>query len=140
MRKELVQDYLMRARIRIRALEFFRSEGDHADVVREAQEVVELLLKALMMRMGLDVPKVHDVSRAMEVHRDLFPPLIREEMPFIRRLSRDLRKERELAFYGAHDWIPGQEYTDEDSARLLGEVRRLASLVEEAVRLLDEAG
>jgi len=58
----LIRDYLKRAEIRLQSLEFFLEAGDYPDVIREAQEVVELLLKALLRWAGLDIPKVHDVS------------------------------------------------------------------------------
>ncbi|MGQ9623722.1 MAG: HEPN domain-containing protein [Candidatus Caldatribacteriaceae bacterium] len=55
--KRLVRDYLNRAEKRLKILKIL--EGDYPDVVRESQEVVELLLKALLMEVGLDVPKAH---------------------------------------------------------------------------------
>jgi HEPN domain-containing protein len=54
-------------------LEFLKNEGAYADVVREAQEVVELMLKGLTLYYGLDVPKVHDVSRFIEENINVFP-------------------------------------------------------------------
>jgi HEPN domain-containing protein len=62
MKSALIKDYLFRAEKRIKMLEFLKQEKDYADVVREAQEVVELLLKALILAVGLEIPKVHDVS------------------------------------------------------------------------------
>jgi HEPN domain-containing protein len=52
MKSALIKDYLFRAEKRIKMLEFLKQEKDYADVVREAQEVVELLLKALILAVG----------------------------------------------------------------------------------------
>lgn len=115
MRKRLVSHYLFRAEKRIKSLYFLPEEKDYADVVREAQEVVELLLKALLLYAGLSVPKFHDVTKFIEENMDFFSDNLRNNFNEIRRISRRLRKEREIAFYGAEDWIPSEEYTIEDA-------------------------
>ncbi len=43
----LAQSYLFKARKRLKALVVLLEEEDYSDVVREAQEVVELALKRL---------------------------------------------------------------------------------------------
>ncbi|MDL1957726.1 MAG: HEPN domain-containing protein [Candidatus Desulfofervidus auxilii] len=136
MRHKLIQDYLFRAEKRIKMLEFLKNEQDYADVVREAQEVVELLLKALIMSVGLEIPKVHDVSGYIGNHLEFFPEVIKKNFEKIRYISRELRKERELAFYGAHDWIPGEEYTLEEAERAINWAKELLELVKEAIHIL----
>lgn len=118
-RIRLVKDYLFRAEKRIKALEFLKSEQDYADVVREAQEVVELLLKALIMAFGLEVPKMLDVSKFIELNLEAFPLVIRENLDRIKEISRKLRKERELSFYGLEDWIPSEEYTLDEAEQAI---------------------
>ena len=44
--KNLAEDYLKRAAIRLKAVEVLLNYKSYADVVRESQEVVELALKA----------------------------------------------------------------------------------------------
>jgi Uncharacterized conserved protein related to C-terminal domain of eukaryotic chaperone, SACSIN len=107
-KRKLAKDYLERSKVRLKMLEFLKNEGAYADVVREAQEVVELMLKGHILYYGLDVPKVHDVSRFIEENIDVFPEKIKENFPKIKQISRYLRKERELAFYGLSDWIPSE--------------------------------
>ena len=46
--KNLAEDYLKRAAIRLKAVEVLLNYKSYADVVRESQEVVELALKALL--------------------------------------------------------------------------------------------
>lgn len=115
----LIQDYLKRAQKRLLMLQYLMELEDYPDVVREAQEVVELLLKALIMSVGLEVPKVHDLSKFLEKHESFFPKVIRENIETIKKISRNLRKERELSFYGALDWIPSEEYTLNEAEQAL---------------------
>jgi len=135
-RFKLVKDYLLRAEKRIKALEFLRSEGAYADVVRESQEVVELLLKGLIMAYGLEVPKVHEVSKYIENNLDAFPSVIRENISKIKEISRSLRKERELAFYGLEDWIPLEEYNIEEADKAIDWAKEIKSIVEKALELV----
>ncbi|GAB6078463.1 HEPN domain-containing protein [Hydrogenobaculum acidophilum] len=132
-RARLVKDYLIRSEKRIKALEFLKSEQDYADVVREAQEVVELLLKALIMAYGLDIPKVHDVSKFIEENINVFPDIIRSNISNIKQISRTLRKEREIAFYGMEDFIPSEEYTKEDAESAISWVKEIKGIVEKAL-------
>ena len=89
----LAEDYLERASIRLRVLEVYYAEGDYADVVREAQEVVELVLKAVLRIVGIDVPKIHDVGKVLIKYRNLLPEEIRKNLEDIARISKELRKE-----------------------------------------------
>ncbi|MGC8588559.1 MAG: HEPN domain-containing protein [Hydrogenobaculum sp.] len=115
------------------ALEFLKSEQDYADVVREAQEVVELLLKALIMAYGLDIPKVHDVSKFIEENLNVFPDIISSNITKIKQISRTLRKEREISFYGMEDFIPSEEYTKEDAEQAINWAREIKDIVEKAL-------
>ena len=133
MNEALIRDYLKRAEIRLQSLEFFLEAGDYPDVIREAQEVVELLLKALLRWAGLDIPKVHDVSGVIGRHLESFPEVVRNNFSRIRFISRRLRKEGELAFYGAEDWIPLEEYTREEAEEALSWAREIYALVKEAL-------
>lgn len=90
-------------------------EKGYSDVVREAQECVELLLKAVLRHFGLEAPKTHEVSRILHEKKDLLPKNIRDHLEEITIISRTLRKDRELAFYGTEDWIPTEEYLAIDS-------------------------
>jgi HEPN domain-containing protein len=73
---ELSLSYLKKAQVRFKALFFYKENKAYSDVVREAQELVELLLKAVLRAIGVEVPKVHDVGRTLEKHRSLLPPAL----------------------------------------------------------------
>jgi hypothetical protein len=84
------------------ALDALMGEDAFADVVREAQEAVELALKGLL--------RAHHVS----------PP----------RIQRSLRRDRELAFYGSEDLIPSAFYQRDDAVRAIAQAHRVVEVCE----------
>jgi HEPN domain-containing protein len=115
--KELALDYVRRAQIRLRALDVLYEAQSWADVVRESQEIVELGLKGLLRAHGIEPPRVHDVSGLLLAEKARLPAELHAELPRLAAISRDLRRDRELAFYGAEDLTPGSFYTREDADR-----------------------
>jgi HEPN domain-containing protein len=85
--------------------------------VREAQELVELALKAMLREVGVDPPNWHDVGSILFEQARLFPEATRATLPELARISKWLRKERELAFYGDIDFIPTEQYFEQDAER-----------------------
>ncbi|MEJ5365224.1 MAG: HEPN domain-containing protein [Desulfosoma sp.] len=128
---KLTQAYLRKAQVRLEALHFFKDRQAYSDVVREAQELVELLLKAVLRAAGVEVPKIHDVGRVLEKHREHLPPELTEHLADIRRISKRLRKERELSFYGAEDFIPTEEYDMEDADLAIADAAFVYRIVSE---------
>lgn len=131
---KLVQSYLEKAAIRIKALEFLHQQRGYSDVIREAQECVELLLKAVLRQIGIESPKTHDVSHVLNQNKDYLPPLLKKNLDEIVAISRSLRKERELAFYGTEDWIPTEEYTEKDSSEAIQKAKKVFKLVHASLR------
>jgi HEPN domain-containing protein len=111
----LGESYVERAVARLPFLRQMQAAALHADVVRESQEVVELALKGLLRIVGVDPPKEHDVSKQLAAQRDRLPRTVTANLREIRRLSKRLRRERELAFYGDEDFVPSDEYDADDS-------------------------
>ncbi|MDI1471648.1 HEPN domain-containing protein [Thermodesulfovibrio sp. 1176] len=128
-----MKDYIFRAEKRIKMLEFLKNEEAYADVVRESQEVVELLLKGLMIAFGLDVPKVHDVTKYIEQNIEIFPEIVKGNIEKLKTISKTLRKERELSFYGLIDWIPSEEYTLEDADKAINWAKEVFHIVTNAL-------
>ena len=56
----------------------FRDEDVHSDVVREAQELVEWVLKGVLRAVGVEPPKFHDVGALLVEHQAKFLPPVRE--------------------------------------------------------------
>lgn len=115
----LINDYLNRAAARLKALEVLKQEGSHADVVRESQEALELAMKALLRAIRIEVPRVHDVSPILRENADRLPEKIRANLEELCRISRNLRRDRELAFYGSEDLTPSAFYTADDASEAL---------------------
>ncbi len=126
---ELARDYLRRSEVRLWALDVLFEGESWADVVRESQEIVELTLRALLRASGIDPPRVHDVSDVLAAERERLPQRIRKEIPALSRISRELRRDRELAFYGAEDLTPSGFYGREDAERARDGARRTVAAV-----------
>lgn len=131
--KGLAASYLEKAGIRLKALATLRDEGGHSDVVREAQELTELVLKAMLRSVGVDPPKHHDVGELLVEHAEKFPVGTRSELARAADISKRLRKDRELAFYGDVDFIPTKEYKAEDGRRAYDDAAWLLDLARRAV-------
>lgn len=127
--EDLAESYCRMACSRLAGLEFFFARGDWAIVVREAQECVELALKAALRRAGVEPMKVHDVGRQLEESRNRLPLPLQNHLPRIREISFRLRKERETAFYGDVDLVPTEIYKREDAREALENARLVVGLV-----------
>ena len=115
---ELVKAYLLKAEKRLKVLRIFFEEADYSDVIREGQELIEICGKGILRSVGMDVPKWHDVGGLVEELSSKYPELS-ESLKAFARNSKWLRKEREISFYGDVDFIPTEEYTQEDAAKAL---------------------
>lgn len=115
--RELAVDYARRAEVRLRAIEVLFEARSWADVVRESQEAVELALKGLLGSCGIEAPRIPDVSDVLLAERDRLPGPIRGHVERLAAVSRDLRRDRELAFYGAEDLTPSSFYSEQDAVR-----------------------
>ncbi len=113
--QDLAADYLRRAEIRLKAIQVLFDGGSWADVVRESQEVVELGLKGLLRAYGVEAPRIHDVSDVLLAERARLPHAVQGQLDRLAQVSRSLRRDRELAFYGAEDLTPSAFYSKEDA-------------------------
>ncbi|MEW6273889.1 MAG: HEPN domain-containing protein [Bacillota bacterium] len=113
----LAQSYLVKATKRLKILPVLLAEEAYSDVVREAQEIVELAVKGILRYIGIEPPKQHDVGYLLVEFQDRLPEEVRREAGKIAKISKWLRKEQEFAFYGDADFIPTEEYTEQDARR-----------------------
>jgi hypothetical protein len=128
--RDLAADHLWRAEARLRALDVLFDAESWADVVRESQEVVELALRGLLRAAGVEPPRIHDVADVLEAERDRIPAALWPDLPQLAAASRALRRDRELAFYGAEDLTPCDFYRKTDAT----EARTAARMVVGVVR------
>jgi HEPN domain-containing protein len=135
--RELAADYVHRADVRLRALDVLFAAKSWPDVVREAQEIVELALKGLLRSFGVDAPRIHDVSDILLAERERLPDAVRAEAERLAAISRDLRRDRELAFYGAEDLTPSSFYARADAVRARDGARTVVRIVKPVVLVGD---
>lgn len=128
----LAADYVLRARARLKAVALLLSENSYADVVRESQEIVELCLKALLRLRGIDPPRTHDVSASILQHATLLG-LDTVQASTVCTISRSLRRDRELAFYGSEDLTPSEFYQESDAIEALTQAQTVFDIVAELV-------
>lgn len=125
----LATDHVKRATVRLRVVDLLYEAASWADVVRESQEAVELALKGLLRAHGIEAPRTHDVSAVLIAETDRLPPSIQSDVERLAAVSRDLRRDRELAFYGAEDLVPSEFYGEKDARRALEGARFVVETV-----------
>lgn len=130
---ELARSYLAKAAVRAEMLEFLAQRQAWSDVVRVAQELVELALKGMLRHVGVDPPKWHDVGGILLEHATLFPADVQTRLPELARISKRLRKDRELAFYGDIDFIPTREYGPAEGRAAIEEARAVLAAAQQVV-------
>lgn len=130
---DLARSYIRKVEARLKALDLLHREEDFSDVVREAQETVELALKAMLRAVGIDPPKFHDVGGLILDHRDRFPVDLVKDLDQVAAISKRLRKERELAFYGDIDFIPTEEYSAKEAKQALDDAKWVVGLAKKVI-------
>ena len=126
----LARSYLEKARLRLEVLDLLRTRGGYSDVVREAQELVELATKAMLRHVGIEPPKWHDVGSILVEHAERFSVDVRASLGAVASASRDLRKEREFSFYGDEDLIPTEQYGLADADAAIDKARLVFAVAE----------
>ncbi|MBE7438689.1 MAG: HEPN domain-containing protein [Spirochaetales bacterium] len=129
---DLGKSYLLKARQRRRVLEVLMEEEAYSDVVREAQELVELALKGILRLAGLEPPHWHDVGPILLENMALLPAAVQAEAAELARISRWLREERELSMYGDEDTIPSEHYKKEDAERAIQDALQVLRIATES--------
>jgi HEPN domain-containing protein len=126
----LAQSYVKKARARRKALDVLLAEESYSDVVREAQEICELSLKAVLRATGIEPPKFHDVGKLVRENVAALPRSMHPQVDVIARYSFELRRDRELAFYGAMDVDPWEDYSAPDADRAMTMVDEILRWIE----------
>lgn len=126
---KLARDYRTRARGRRKAIETLFNEGMYADVVRESQEACELALKSLIREAGHSVPMLHDVSqKLLEIRQDL-PAPVQSKLKRLSEISKNFRRDRELAFYGSEDVTPSEFYEESHAKEAMAQLDEVLALL-----------
>ena len=135
----LAVTYFRKSLARRKALDVLFAELSYADTVRESQEICELLLKGCLRLIGIEPPKFHDVGKIVKENVSALPEPMWADVEQIARFSFELRRDRELAFYGALDVDPWEDYTKGDAQEAMNKVDAILSwstpFFEQAMRL-----
>lgn len=131
--EELAKDYARRCQGRLLAIAALHNGKYWADVVRESQECVELALKAVLRVSGIEPPRIHDVSEVLIKNESALPPLFRENLTLVTKISRSLRKDREFAFYGSEDLTPSEFYKKEDADEAFEWAKKITAWTVESI-------
>ena len=119
--REMALSHLRQARLILTEAEHHHRDGAFNLVVRRCQESVELALKAVLRSAGLEVPHVHDVAFLLAEHPDRLPSGLTEHIERLVSVSRHLRQEREISFYGNEELgaPPERLYSADDAEQAL---------------------
>ena len=130
--KNLPEAYLKKCLSRLKALRVLFDDCSYSDVVRESQEIVELVSKGIL-RIGLiDSPDRHDVAKELSIVKLKFDKSFLPAIAELETANHWLRREREMSFYGADDFDPTEGYSIEDATRAF----RYAELATETLKRL----
>src|SRR5262245_11005706 len=115
--KDLPAAYLKKSRSRLKALRVLRDDDNYSDVVREAAEIVELCSKGILRIALIDPPHRHDVAAELLQAIPQLGEKYRKDLDSLATANHWLRREREMAFYGADDFDPTEGYSAQDADR-----------------------
>ena len=124
----LAQSYLSKARVRLTILPVLFEAAAYSDVIREAQEIVELALKGVLRQVGIEPPHWHDVGGLLREYAARFAVTTPDEIDRAAVASAWLRKEREFAFYGDIDFVPTEQYDAAIATRAMDDAKFVVSI------------
>jgi HEPN domain-containing protein len=114
---KIAKSYLRQAEARLEDARDALIEGNYPYAVRLGQECVELSLKAVLKAVGIEYPKIHNVSDILVDFVDRLPEWFRAELEFLRESSKILVKKREISLYGGEEaFLSPEEVISEGDA------------------------
>jgi HEPN domain-containing protein len=132
---ELGQNRVRDAEIILEQARSLSEREVHHLVVRRCQESVELSLKGLLYFLGIDYPKKHDVGLVVEKILSKKGVGTSQERERLRKISKDLANDRELAFYGSDAGEPPSLlFSEKDAQKALEDAQYVLSFVKNVLR------
>lgn len=88
-----------------------------------------------MRFVGLEVPRIHDGGAFLKKHRKRFRGRMVDEIDHLASISRRLREEQEVGFYGDEEIrIPAEDlYAMQDADEALSEARVVVTLCQDLI-------
>lgn len=131
---KLAAAYFEKFLVRVEVLPEYHKRKSYSDVIRESQEALELFIKALLRTMGVTPSFSHDPGKELAEVKDNIPEAFSPLSGELTRMSKVLRKERELSYYGAKDFIPTQEYSEQEAREVLEFLQLVAKTLKNELR------
>jgi HEPN domain-containing protein len=99
--------------------------------VRRSQETVELTLKGLLIILGIEYPKIHDVGTVFyEQVKAKGVKIEEKDLEKIKFISSQLTKEREASFYMEKDYIKEEaEEAKEDAEFVFSQINKVVKFI-----------
>jgi HEPN domain-containing protein len=114
---KVAKSYLRQATARLEDAKKACSGANYPYAVRLSQECVELSLKAVLKAVGIEYPKVHDVSDVLSEVRERFPDWFKAEIEYLCESSRILFRKRGPSLYGGEEaFLSPDEVIDSNDA------------------------
>lgn len=136
---KIARSYIKQAGARLNDAHDAYEEENYPYAVRLSQECVELSLKAVLKVVGIEYPKVHDVSDVFPSVTQRFPEWFQAELDYLSESSKILVKKRELSFYGGEDaFLSPDEVIGEADAK--DAVERAEKAYNLCKKLIEEIG
>jgi HEPN domain-containing protein len=131
----MARDYILRAKSCSREAEQALNESDAAGVVRRSQEALELAVKAVLRYLGVEYPKEHDVSDALETVKEELSDALKQKLPELKDLSKKLAELRGPAMYGfEREGIPpSRVFTMDFASSTFSKMKEMVDLCREFV-------
>jgi len=133
--KDLPGAYLKKTQSRLKALRVLYEDKSFSDVVREAQEIVELCSKGILRMALMDPPHRHDLAEELLQAKKQLGKTHQKAIEELAIGNHWLRREREMAFYGADDFDPTEGYSVNDADRAFRYAELAVKLLSELVRV-----
>lgn len=131
----VAKSYLRQAKARLVDAKEAMQEENHPYAVRLSQECVEFSLKAVLKGVGIEYPKIHDVSDIFSEIRDRFPDWFKPEIGFLRESSKLLFKKWEPSMYGDEETTlsPNEVMSRDDAEDATNRAEKAFSLCEKLI-------
>ena len=131
----MAESYLRQARARLEDAKDAVQEENHPYAVRLSQECVELSLKAVLKAVGIEYPKIHEVSDIFPEIRDRFPDWFKTEIDFLCESSKLLFKKREPSLYGNEEALisPNEIMSKNDAEDATNRAEKTYNLCEKLI-------
>jgi HEPN domain-containing protein len=136
---EISRDYLRKAKVRRKALQVLLDESSYDDVIRESQEIIELILKGALRFAGIEPPKRHDIGGFFIKNLEKFPDNWKNKLKEIEKISDTLFEERGHSFYGDESSMtpPSALFNKEQALRSISWVDELLTMYEQLICSVD---